>query len=286
MKKLLLILLSVLMLAFFAAGCSNNTAAMDTTANGSPADTTATSPDPNKTTLRIGTEPVAHLLAEAGVQALEDMGYTVEIVMFDDYFTPNVSLAEGSIDANFYQHQPFLDTYNKEKGTNIVMLAPLYQYYGGIYSEKYDSLDALKASGGGLFKVAQDASNQSLDLKALQKAGLITLTSETKALYGIADIVDNPYNFKFVAMDKDVAYKSIDEFAAYIGTSNTMAEFGLDPTANRLYYIGHESEALGVCVNAENTDTQWAKDLVTAYSSDSAKAYVKENTKGANIPVE
>ena len=98
--------------------------------------------------------------------------------------------------------------------------------------------------------------------------------------------MDNPYNFEFITMDKDVAYSSIDEFAAYIGTSNTMAEFGLDPTVNQLYYISHETEALGVCVNAENADTQWAKDLITAYTSDSAKAYVEENTKGANIPME
>ena len=286
MKKFLILLLSVLLIASFAAGCTNDADTTNTDTPDNSTDTTGTSPDPNKTTLRIGTEPVAHLLAEAGVEALEDMGYTVEIVMFDDYFTPNASLAEGSTDANFYQHQPFLDMYNGENGTDIVMLAPFFQYYGGIYSQKYTTLDELKASGGGLFKIAQDASNQSLDLQAIQDAGIITLTSEVKDLYSIADIVDNPYNFEFVTMDKDVAYSSVDEFAAYIGTSNTMVEFGLDPTVNQLYYISHESEALGVCVNAENADTKWAKDLVTAYGSDSAKAYVEENTKGANIPVE
>lgn len=278
MRRLSILMLAVLLFAMSATGCSVNKAAE--AASSSSADSSA------KKTLRIGTEPVAHLLAEAGVKSLEEMGYTVEIVMFDDYFTPNASLAEGSIDANFYQHQPFLDKYNSEKGSNIVMLAPLFQYYGGIYSQKYDSMDALKASGGGLFKIAQDASNQSLDLKALQEAGILKLTTEQKDLYSIADIAENPYKFEFVTMDKDVAYKSVDEFAAYIGTSNTMTEFGLDPTKNKLYHIGHEKEALGVCVNAENAETPWAKDLVTAYSSDDAKAYVKENTKGANIPVE
>ena len=161
MKKVFVIVLSVLMLACLATGCGTDTTTTD--------DNSAAN---EKTTLRIGTEPVAHLLAEAGVQSLEDMGYTVEIVMFDDYFTPNASLAEGSTDANFYQHQPFLDMYNEENSTNIVMLAPCFQYYGGIYSQHYDSLDALKASGGGLFEIAQDASNQSLDLQALQDAGL------------------------------------------------------------------------------------------------------------------
>ena len=240
-----------------------------------------------KTTLRIGTEPVARIMAESAIEPLEEMGYEVEIVMFDDYFTPNVALDEGQIDANFYQHQPFLDNYNKENGTDIVMLAPCFLYYGGIYSENYDSLDDLQENGvGGTFVIAQDASNQSLDLLALQDAGLITLTDEDKDLYGIADIVDNPYEFEFLYMDDNTKYSSRDEFAAYTGSSNTMATFGIDPSENQLYYIDHSSEALGVCVNAEDADTQWAQDLVTAYTSDAAKQYVEENTNGANIPVE
>ena len=240
-----------------------------------------------KTTLRIGTEPVARIMAESAIEPLEEMGYEVEIVMFDDYFTPNVALDEGQVDANFYQHQPFLDNYNKENGTDIVMLAPCFLYYGGIYSENYDSLDDLKENGvGGTFVIAQDASNQSLDLLALQDAGLITLTDEDKDLYGIADIVDNPYEFEFLYMDDNTKYSSRDEFAAYTGSSNTMATFGIDPSENQLYYIDHSSEALGVCVNAEDADTQWAQDLVTAYTSDAAKEYVIENTNGANVPVE
>ena len=191
-----------------------------------------------KTTLRIATVPVSRIMAESAIEPLEEMGYEVEIVMFDDYFTPNVALDEGQVDANFYQHQPFLDNYNKENGTDIVMLAPCFLYYGGIYSENYDSLDDLKENGvGGTFVIAQDASNQSLDLLALQDAGLITLTDEDKDLYGIADIVDNPYEFEFLYMDDNTKYSSRDEFAAYTGSSNTMATFGIDPSENQLYYI-------------------------------------------------
>lgn len=276
-KKLTLVVLLIAALVAFAA-CAN-----DNVEQPSGDDNQAEA----KTTLRIGTEPVARIMAESAVAPLEEMGYEVEIVMFDDYFTPNVALDEGQIDANFYQHQPFLDMYNEENGTDIVMLAPCFLYYGGIYSEHYASLDDLKANGaGGKFCIAQDASNQSLDLLTLQEVGIITLTDEQKDLYGIADIVDNPYNFEFIYMDGNTAYSSIDEFAAYIGTSNTMAEFGLDPTKNQLYYIDHSSEALGVCVNAQNAETQWAKDLVAAYTSDAAKQYVEENTNGANLPVE
>ena len=240
-----------------------------------------------KTTLRIATVPVSRIMAESAIEPLEEMGYEVEIVMFDDYFTPNVALDEGQVDANFYQHQPFLDTYNEENGTDIVMLAPCFLYYGGIFSEHYTSLDDLKENGaGGKFRIAQDASNQSLDLLTLQEAGLITLTDEEKDLYGIADIVDNPYNFEFVYMEDNVAFSSRDEFAAYIGTSNTMAEFGIDPTENQLYYIDHSSEAIGVCVNAADADTQWAQDLLTAYTSEEAKQYIRDNNGNAMLPME
>ena len=98
--------------------------------------------------------------------------------------------------------------------------------------------------------------------------------------------MDNPYNFEFIYMDDNTKYSAVDELAAYTGSSNTMATFGLDPTENQLYYIDHSSEALGVCVNAVDADTQWAQDLVAAYTSDAAKQYVMENTNGANVPVE
>ena len=87
-------------------------------------------------------------------------------------------------------------------------------------------------------------------------------------------------------MDRNVMYNSRDEFAAYYGISNTVYEFGLDPTENLIYYVDYIDNALGLCVRAEDADTQWAQDLVTAYTSDAAKEYVIENTNGANVPVE
>lgn len=240
-----------------------------------------------KTTLRIATIPISRVATESGVAPLEEMGYEVEIIMFDDYVTPDTALDEGSIDANLYQHQQFLDNFNAEHGTDIVMLAPCVYYFGGIYSENYTSLDDLKANGaGGKIAVQQDATNQSMDLLAIEEAGLITLTDEEKALYSIADIVDNPYNFEFVYMTRNVIYSSREELAAYMGTSNTMVEFGLDPTENQLYYVNYIDDALGICVNAKDADTQWAQDILTAYTSDEAKQYVLDNAGSAVLPIE
>lgn len=272
----LIVLLMAAMVAFAACGGDNNEQTGDDQAQ-----------NETKTTLRIGTVAFARISAESAIAPLEEMGYEVEIVMFDDFMTPDAALAEGSIDANLYQHQNFLDTYNEEHATDLVMLKKVVYPFAAIYSVKYDSLEDLKANGaGGKFAVASDASNQSLDLQNIEAAGLIKLTDEEKELYSIADIVENPYNFEFVYMDRNVIYNSRDEFAAYYGISNTVAEFGLDPTENQLYYVDYLDNALGVCVAAENADTQWAKDLVTAYTSDEAKEYIRENNGNAMLPME
>ena len=231
---------------------------------------------PEKTKIIIGTSNVSIDLADSGVKALEDMGYEVEVKVFDDYFLPNQALIEGSIDANLYQHKPFLDMYNDENDSDIVMLEPtLWNFWAGMYSTKADSIEDLPE--GGLVGVAEDASNLDLDLRRMQDVGLIKLTDEEKELYDIADVVENPHNYEFVNADH-TKYKNMDEYTFLIGTSNTMASSGVDPTQHLLKKFSDDTLALGMCVMPENQDTQWVKDLMAAYTSDEAKAAVPETT--------
>ena len=257
-KRISVVLLAVCMCAsMLLAGCGSS-------------DSSAA--EPEKTKLVIGTSSVSVDLAESGVETLESMGYEVELKVFDDYFLPNQALVEGSIDANFYQHKPFLDMYNDENGTDIVMLEPtLWNFWAGLYSTKADSIEELPE--GGLVGVAEDASNLSLDLTRLQDIGLIKLTDEEKELYDIADIVQNPHNYEFVNADH-TKYKNMDEYTFLIGTSNTMASSGVDPTQHLLKKFTDDSLALGMCVLPENQDAQWVKDIMEAYTSDAAKSYV------------
>ena len=231
---------------------------------------------PEKTKIIIGTSNVSVDLADSGVKALEDMGYEVEVKVFDDYFLPNQALIEGSIDANLYQHKPFLDMYNDENDSDIVMLEPtLWNFWAGMYSTKADSIEDLPE--GGLVGVAEDASNLDLDLRRMQDVGLIKLTDEEKELYDIADVVENPHNYEFVNADH-TKYKNMDEYTFLIGTSNTMASSGVDPTQHLLKKFSDDTLALGMCVMPENQDAQWVKDLMAAYTSDEAKAAVPETT--------
>ena len=263
-KKIFGVLLCVSMVAILAVGCSSTNSSNSSTASTSK----------KKTTIIIGTSSVSKDLAESGKKALEAMGYKVDIKVFDDYVLPNDALVEGTLDANLYQHEPYMNNYNKSKGTDIIMLTPkLYNYYSGLYSVKANSIKDLP--NGGSVGIAQDASNISIQLQQLQEAGIITLSDKPGAgeFYTIADIVKNPHGYTFVESDS-TKLKNLKDYTIVIGTSNTMAQAGVDPTKNLLKKFVDTNLAEGICVSAKNKNAQWVKDIMTAYTSKGAIANV------------
>jgi D-methionine transport system substrate-binding protein len=262
-KKILSLGICVALAATMVMGCSGSSEESEET-------TTET-----KEKITIGTSSVAVDMANSGVEYLEGMGYEVEVIVFDDYFLPNEALVEGEIDANLYQHEPFLDSYNEENGTDIIMLEPkLWNYWSGIYSVKADTIEDLP--DGGKVALGEDASNISLDLQKLDSVGIITLTDEEKDLYDIADIVENPHNYEFVTADH-TKYLNMEDYTLLVGSSNTMASYGVDPTEHLLKSFFDESVCHGMCILPENEDAQWVKDLMEAYTSDEAKAAIPES---------
>lgn len=230
--------------------------------------------DVKKEKIIMGTSAVSKDLAESGKTELEKLGYEVEIKIFDDYVLPNSALVDGSIDANLYQHEPYMENYNDSNGTDIIMLSPkLYNYYSGLYSVKADSPEGLP--DGGKVGIAEDASNISEQLKQLQEAGVIKLSEKPSSgeFFTIADVVENPHNYEFIQGDH-MKYKNMDEYACLIGTSNTMAEAGVDPTKNLIKKFVDSNLAEGICVMEKNKDAEWVKDIMKAYTSDEAKANV------------
>lgn len=227
-----------------------------------------------KTKIVMGTSSVSKDLAESGKEELEKKGYEVEIKVFDDYILPNDALVEGSLDANFYQHEPYMNNYNDSNNSDIVMLEPkLYNYYSGLYSTKADTIEDLPE--GGKIGIAEDASNISEQLQQIAEAGLITLSDKPSSgdFFTVADIVENPKNYEFVTGDGN-KYKNMDDYTAIIGTSNTMAEAGVDPTQHLLKKFVNNDLAEGICVMKANKDADWVKDMMDAYTSDAARANV------------
>lgn len=265
-KKLLSILLCFSMTMVFMAGCGQSEASK------------AAEKGEKKEKIIIGTSSVSKHLGESGREALEKMGYEVEIKVFDDYVLPNSALVEGSIDANIYQHEPYMENYNKSNGTGIVMMSPkLWNYYSGLYSVKADTLEELP--DGGKIGIAEDASNISEQLQELQEAGLIKLNDKPSSgeFYTLADITENPHNYEII-LGGGNKYKNMEDFTAIIGTSNTMAEAGVDPTKHLLKKFVNEDLALGMCVDGKNKDADWVKDIMEAYTSDEARANVPAET--------
>jgi D-methionine transport system substrate-binding protein len=222
----------------------------------------------------IATSSVSIDLAESGKDELAKMGYAVEIIVFDDYVLPNSALVEGSVDANFYQHEPYLNNYNDSNHTDIVMLSPkLYNYYSGLYSVKAATVQDLP--NGGRVGIAEDASNISEQLVQLQETGIIKLRTQPSSgnFFTVADIVENSHGYEFTSGDHN-KYRNMDEYACLIGTSNTMAEAGVDPTRNLLRKFFNKDLALGMCVMKKDQDAKWVQDIMEAYMSANARASV------------
>lgn len=261
-KRIAGILMCTLTAALLAAGCGKT-------------DKEESKADPDKKEkIVIGTSSVSKDLAESGKAELEKKGYKVEIKIFNDYVLPNSALADESIDANIYQHEPYMNNYNDSNKTDIVMLSPkLYNYYSGLYSVKADSVETLP--DGGKVGIAEDASNISEQLQQLEEAKVIKLSDKPSSgeFYTIADIVENPHNYEFPQGDQN-KYKNMEEYACLIGTSNTMAEAGIDPTKNLLQKFVDEDLAIGMCVMEKNKDSKWTADLMEAYTSENARKNV------------
>lgn len=278
-KKVLSVLLIAAMAAGTLLGCSTKEESKD---NNEPS-----AKEEETKTIKIGASAASLKIVESGVSELEGMGYEVEVVTFDDYQTPNRALDEGEIDCNFYQHKPFMEDFNNSNGTNIVMLEPvLWDYFTGLYSNKYKSLDEIP--DGALIGLGTNASNISLELEYMQDWGLIKLTDQPSdgEYYTELDIVESPKNLKYVSVEGTQRYNTTDEYDAYIGTSDEMFSMGFDPNKDLLVQKTDDKWALGLCMNSGEEESQLAKDLMKAYTSDKAKEYVTEEMKGAYVLAE
>ncbi|WP_434796886.1 MetQ/NlpA family ABC transporter substrate-binding protein [Terrisporobacter vanillatitrophus] len=235
-----------------------------------------------KTTIKLGVRGTSIDEAEIAKSKLEEKGYKVEIVTFDDNIAPNTALAEGSIDANMYQHEPYLDDYNKNEGTKLVMVKPKVRApIFGLYSEEYTDIKDIK--DGSTIGLCNDSSNQARGLKLLEELGFIKLDEsvESPTMY---DIAENPKNLKFIEAEMISLPQSLSDVAAIACAGAHIQNASKDPQKLSLANSNDEEEyAVGVVVNEKDKDTQWAKDIADAYRSKEIKTYIEENYKGVFI---
>ncbi|MDA3969521.1 MetQ/NlpA family ABC transporter substrate-binding protein [Helicobacter ibis] len=225
-------------------------------------------------------EPHATILSQV-VPLLEKEGISLEIKEFTDYVTPNLSLEDGSLDANFFQHKPYLDSFNAEKGTKLVSVASIHLEPMGVYSKKIKSLDELK--DGDVVTIPNDPSNGSRALRILEKEGIIKLSEGN--LVSPQDVIQNDRNLSFKEVDAPQLTRTLDDVTISVINTNFALLANLNPLQDAIAIEDKESPYSNILVVKEGRENdENIQKLVKVLQSDTIKNYINEQYKGAIIP--
>ena len=235
-------------------------------------------------TLTVAASPVPHAeILEFVKPALAKEGVDLKVKVFTDYIQPNVQVAEKRLDANFFQHQPYLDEFNKAKGTHLVSVAAVHLEPLGAYSSKYKKLDEIK--DGSTVVIPNDATNGGRALLLLDKAGLITLKDKTNILSTPKDITANPKKLKFRELEAATIPRVLTQVDLALINTNYALEAKLNPEKDALVIEGSDSPYVNILVaRPDDKDSADMKKLVAALHTPEVKAFILEKYKGAIVP--
>lgn len=234
--------------------------------------------------LQVAATPVPHAeILEFLKPSLAAQGVELEVKVFTDYVQPNVQVAEGRLDANFFQHQPYLDEFNKTKGTTLISVAGVHIEPFGAYSSKIKELDDLKK--GASVVIPNDATNGGRALLLLQTAGVIKLKPEAGITATPRDIAENPKKIKVRELEAATLPRVLDQVDLALINTNYALEAGLNPNKDALVIEGADSPYVNILVTREdNKNADAVQKLVKALHSDEAKAFINDKYKGAVVP--
>lgn len=234
--------------------------------------------------LKVGATAVPHAeILEQVKPILADEGIDLQIVVFNDYVQPNTQLAEGRLDANYFQTKPYLDEFNKARGANLVTVAGVHVEPLGAYSRRYKSLTELP--NGAEVALPNDASNTGRSLLLLQKAGLITLRKGQDPLQTVADISGNPKGLKFRELEAATLPRVLDQVALAVINTNYALDAQLSPRNDALALEDGDSPYVNYLVTRpDNRDDPRIKALTAALTSQQIKDYINRTYEGAVVP--
>ncbi|MAF04589.1 MetQ/NlpA family ABC transporter substrate-binding protein [Herbaspirillum huttiense] len=213
---------------------------------------------------------------------LEKDGVQMKVIEFTDYIQPNAALAAGDLDANSYQHQPYLDAQIKDRGYKFVSVGSTITFPMGVYSKKIKSLNDLKQ--GARVGVPNDPTNGGRALLVLQAKGVIKLKADAGLKATPLDIVENPKKIKIIELDAAQLPRSLDDFDAAVINGNYAESAGLSPTKDAIAVEASTGPYANViAVRIADKDKPWVAKLVKAYHSPEVKKFVLEKYKGSVI---
>ena len=266
MKRIISAVLVVVILALALAGCAKK--------------------DENTLVVAATSAPHAEILEQCK-SAMEAKGYKLSIKVVSDYVTPNTFTEDGEVDANFFQHVPYLDQFNSENGTHLVTVANVHYEPYGIYAGTCSSLDGLK--NGDAIAVPNDPTNEARALQLLAAQGLITLKEGAGLTATKNDIVDNPKNLDIKEMEAALLPDQLDEVAMAVINGNYALAAGLDVNKS-LAIESTESEAALTYVNVlvvkeGNENNEKIKALIDALKTDAVKKFIADKYAGAVVAI-
>ena len=254
------------------------------------AEETAEAPAEEKGTITVAASPTPHaeILAEAA-KVLEKEGWKLEVTEFEDYVQPNLVVDSGEIDANYFQHVPYLDNFNEEQGTALVSVAGIHYEPFGIYPGKKASLDEIADKD--VIAVPNDTTNEARALLLLQDNGIIKLKDGAGLTATKLDIVENPHNIEIQELEAAQVSRVKDEVAFVVLNGNYALEAGFSVARDAVAYETSDSEAAKTYVNVlvvkeGNEDNEGIRALADVLKSDEIAGFINDTYDGAVVPFE
>jgi len=275
MKKKLLLIVCAIFLMAIVAGCSNKA---ETPA---PSDQT-NQPAPAKVVVGATAKPHAEIL-EVAKPLLAKEGVDLEIKVFTDYVQLNPALKDKQIDANFFQHIPYLDDFNAKNNANLVWTVKVHNEPMGIYSKKIKNLSEL--ADNSKVGIPNDATNGGRALMVLDSAGLIKLKEGVGVTATSKDIAENPKKLDIIMMDAAMLPRTLDDAAICVINSNYALEANLNPVKDSLFMEPKDSPFANVlAVRPEDKDKDVIVKLGKALQSPEVKKFLEDTYQGACVP--
>lgn len=237
-------------------------------------------------TVAASATPHAEILEQVK-PILKEQGYTLEVTVFNDYVQPNQVVESGEYDANYFQHIPYLDSFNEEQGTHLVNAGGIHYEPFGIYPGTKASLSDI--AEGDTIAVPNDTTNEARALLLLQDNGILTLKDGVGLEATVRDIEENPYNVEIQELEAAQVPRVKDEVAFMVLNGNYAMEAGFSVAKDAVAYELSDSEAAKTYVNViavkeGNENNEGIKALVAALKSDTIKEYINNTYDGGVIP--
>ena len=275
MKKAFALIAALAFSALALAGCGGQQSASSG----------ASSAASGAKTLKVGATAVPHAeILEAAKPLLEKEGITLEIVEFNDYVQPNLALNDKELDANYFQHEPYLKNFMDEhKEVKLKNAAGIHIEPMGVYSKKIKKLDELK--DGATIAIPNDPTNGGRSLLLLEKAGIIKLKEGVGEKATVGDIAENKKNIKFQEVEAAQVPRTLDDVDAAVINSNFAMQVNLDPTKDAMFIEDSTSPYVNIIAVREGDENRpEIQALIKVLHSDEIKQFITEKYKGAVVP--